>query len=367
MAAKARLYHTNRIKAAATSITASSEESSLPAVWIKDQIPTKRWRTKTGWTVVAGFNDKIDFNRGGVKVATIAAATYATGAALATAIVTALEAADATPVWACSYSTSTKKFTISSDLAFTLLFGTGANPTASPAKDLGFAVADTSSATSHTGGTAVYQSRHWLKADLGSALSVEAGIAHSHNLSSTAVVTLQGNASDAWTSPSSTTTLSGSGTGPRIATLSPSATLRYWRLVLDDVQNTAGYVELGLWYAGTDEEPSVTYSTGYTKEHQDLSQLARAFNGTIFGLTNSQPRAWTLEWTEIVDADKDILEALKDAAPMGTCFFIALDATNDLTGSTVYVARSAPMTVQEIGPSPTGNYWTVSLPIVEAV
>jgi hypothetical protein len=102
-------------------------------------------------TISAGVNDKIDFNRGGVKVATIAAATYYSAALLAAAVVTALEAADATPVWACSVS-ATGRVTISAGAtSFTLLFSTGANAATSARHVLGFGVVDTASATSATG------------------------------------------------------------------------------------------------------------------------------------------------------------------------------------------------------------------------
>src|SRR5687768_8839367 len=116
-----RFLHTNRTQAAAAIRTASSTDTAFAISWLLDQMRSRVWRSKSGWTIVAGFNDKIDFNRGGVKVATIAAGTYTTAALLAAAVVTALEAADATPAWACSYSGSTFKFTISSDIAFVLL------------------------------------------------------------------------------------------------------------------------------------------------------------------------------------------------------------------------------------------------------
>src|SRR6185503_2128461 len=101
--------------------------------------------------------------------------TYTTGSALATAIVAALEAEDATPVWACAYNPTTHTFTLSADLAHTLLWSTGANATKSIGRDLGFDTsADDASATSHTADVASYQSRHALYFDLGSSQALEA-------------------------------------------------------------------------------------------------------------------------------------------------------------------------------------------------
>ncbi len=103
-----------------------------------------------GFQVIAagasGANSKIDFNRGGVKAATVAAGDY-TADEMCAVIVTALEAADSTPVWACSFDVSTGKFTISADQAFTLLWGTGANAAADMHKLLGFDAADQASSS----------------------------------------------------------------------------------------------------------------------------------------------------------------------------------------------------------------------------
>jgi hypothetical protein len=110
----------NRGAAGATQLLASSSQSTHPVIWLKNQLRSMRWRSARYWTI-GPDNARINFNRGGVKTAIIAFGTY-TADELCAAIITALEAADSTPVWACSYSTSTFKFTISSDLAFLLLW-----------------------------------------------------------------------------------------------------------------------------------------------------------------------------------------------------------------------------------------------------
>lgn len=104
-------------------------------------------------TITAGSNDKIDFNRGGVKAATIAAATYYSAADLATAVDTALTAADGATSWTVTVS-ATGRFTIAASASFTLLFSTGANAATSARHVLGYGSVDTGSATSQT---ATYQ------------------------------------------------------------------------------------------------------------------------------------------------------------------------------------------------------------------
>jgi len=79
-----------------------------------------------GAVVEAGYNDKLDFNDGAVKAATVAAATYATMEALATAVQNAMNAVSTD--WECVYSRDTRKTRINRlSGTKTLLTATGAN------------------------------------------------------------------------------------------------------------------------------------------------------------------------------------------------------------------------------------------------
>jgi len=331
MAGAPRLCVINRIAAAATVLSASGAQTAAPVAWLKDQLRSKSWRSPLGWTITAGFNDKIDFNRGGVLVATVAPGAYATGAALAAAIVTALEAADATPVWACSYSVSTFKFTVSSDLAFTLLWASGANTGVACHKELGFAVADTGSATSQVGANAVHQSRHFIKADLGSALSVQVGIVINHNAGAGGSLTFQGNATDAWTAPTVNQALAGDA-AIRIAFIA-TQTLRYWRLVIDDCGNALGYAEVGLWNAGPYTQPSVSYAVGFSKKWEELSEVSVTPSGAHWQDERPRRPVWSLHWSEVLESDRAALAAAFAFVPKGKCFFFTFDAVTDPTAT----------------------------------
>lgn len=106
--------------------------------------------------VQTGVNDKIDFTEdGGAEVtATLAAGTYTT-TALAAEIKTKMEAVNGTDTYAVTFSTSTKKFTITKSAGvFVLKWATGTNAATAADSLLGFA-ADTSSAIAATSATAV--------------------------------------------------------------------------------------------------------------------------------------------------------------------------------------------------------------------
>ena len=337
-----RILVTNRVQAPATVLTASSVLGSAPVAWLKDQLRSKTWRSAIGWTIVAGFNDKIDFNRSGVKVATLTAGTYATGADLAAHIVARLEAADATPVWACSYSGSTFKFTISSDLSFTLLWGSGANTGTACHKDLGWAASDTGASTSQVATNAAYTSRHWVKADLGSALAVRAGIAVNHNAGAGGTFTLQGNATDAWTAPSVTQALAGDAS-IRIAFLGADQTYRYWRLLIDDCGNALGYGEVGVWFAGPYTQPSASFAEGWGKIPQAQNSVGFTKSGAHFVDVYPERPVWTpIGWRGLTAAQRDAIMNAFASVSTGVCFFFAFNAV-DAPTATEYVFLDQPI------------------------
>jgi hypothetical protein len=369
MAASAhRLLVTNRFQASTSTRSASSTNAAFAVSWLLDQMRSKVWRSATGWTIVAGDNDKIDFDRGGVLDATIAPGTYATAAALCAAIVTALQAADATPVWACTYSGTTFKFTISADMAFELLLNSGANVAAAVWIDLGYSTAaDTGSATSHVAGTAVHQSRHWIKVDLGSALAVTASVAINHNLSGSGTITLQGNATDAWTSPSFSqalsTTMNETATSPagRLAFFSNPG-VRYFRFLINDVGNTAGFAEVGILYLGPYSQPAYNYSNSFRRPRRDLSAINKAVRGAHYQDQRPMQRLYGVQWSDFPDVDRAALEAALDLVPKGKNFFFAFDAVND-TANTVYLYFEEDV---EVAVS-SGDYWTIAGVMAEAL
>jgi hypothetical protein len=190
-----------------TIITASSQETSLPVAFLRDPLPTRKWRSKLGWNVVAGYNDKLDFTEAAVaRVATITAGNYATGAAYATAVQTAMNAAPGhVNTYTVTYDPATKAFTITRSAgaaALVLTFQTGANEVLNKGahRDLGFTDTDLSGVTQT--GSAAYHSREWVRFDFGSAQAATVGIVHAHNMGTTGTANLYFKTADsqAWTS-----------------------------------------------------------------------------------------------------------------------------------------------------------------------
>jgi hypothetical protein len=342
-------------------LACSSAENARPVRWLRDQVRSKSWRTQIGWTIVSGWNDRIDVSRGGsTYVATIAAGTYGTGTELAAAIVTALEAADPTPVWACSYSATLFTFTVSADLAHTLLFGTGANLARSAALEIGFAAADSTSATSHTGATAVYQSRHYVSVDLGQALETKAAMVVGHNGGS---FQLRGAAAaaDALTNPATTQTLAGTSTLQ--AVFYAGATYRYWALIIDNRTSEDGFMEVGVWYLGTYLEPAKQYSQAFRRARQDYSSVGLSSYGSNYQDRQGQAQTLELQLSNQTKADADAIDSMAAFLGVGRNLFVTLDPAAPADSLYVYLPR--PPSIAYAARSV--NLWNVAIGLVESV
>ena len=127
-------YNTGTVQAA--SLTPGSYTPMALAQHVANQLTVGGpYQVGYGFTIVSGYNDKLDFNDGAVKAATIAAGVY-TGESLATAIAAALNALSSG--WTCTFSRATLLFTISRAGSFGLTFDGGANSATNIGPTIGF-------------------------------------------------------------------------------------------------------------------------------------------------------------------------------------------------------------------------------------
>lgn len=365
MAGNARWLYTNLVQAAVSVLSASSFEVSFPLAYLLDPLRSAVWRSRLGWNIVVGFNDKLDFIDGGAaRVATLTAGNYQTGVLMATHLTTQINAVAVTNTYLVTYDTATAKFTFARATgAGTFGIELSAPNAASVATDLGLTnpATDKTGSTSYLADLAAYHSREFLKVDLGSALACQAGIVINHNAGAGGTFTHQGNATDAWAAPTINQTLAGNA-DIRIAFFG-SSSQRWWRLLISDVQNSAGYSEVGIWFSGPYTTPSVNYSIDHGYEFQELSSQEFAPGGAGFQDRRARRQAWKLSWIDLQDADRLILEAVGVACPAGTCLFFAFDGLNSPLG-TQYVYLAANMSVDL---SDSSIYWNVSVPIAQAL
>lgn len=88
----------------------------------------------------------------------------------------------------------------------------------------------------------------WIKVDLGSAKVIKFVGLLNHNLSSGATITIEGNATDSWATPTYTATMTWV-----VANCFKiiNQEFRWWRVTIADAGNTDGYIQIGQWLVGT--------------------------------------------------------------------------------------------------------------------
>lgn len=366
-----RLAYQNFCQLGPTVISSSSQDSAFPRVWVRDALPTKVWRSKLGYNVVAGRNDKLDFSEAGTaRVATLTAGNYGTAADYATQVQTAMNAAPgATNTYTVTYDATTLKFTIAratGSNALVLKWSTGTNATTSAGKDLGFDTsADSSGSTSYTAANVSYHSREWLKFDLASALTAKVAMVIGHNLGS-GTITVRANSSDAWTAPAFSQALSGN-TRIVINYFSADQTYRWWEFLIDDVANPAAYSQIGVSYIGSYFQPGRAVKQGYSDKIEDLSTITESDQGALFQDRKPSRHVIDVVFPRLRVTDRNAFDSMSDFLGIGRPLFLSLDPQNT-PEETRYVALAAPFEYeQSVGDGSPPDRWTIHALFKEAI
>jgi hypothetical protein len=362
-----RISYNNLCQASASVITTPSVASGYAKSWLKDPLRSKTWRSKSGWTIEAGFNDKLDFNEGvsGDATATITADNY-TGSELATEIQTQMNSAATDNTYTVTYSDSTYKFTIARDsgsASINLEWATGDNAGYSIGADIGFDTsADDTGATSYTGDYGVYQSRHYVKFDLASCSAVDNSFIHYFNIESSASVKLQADTADTttdWTNPSVSTSMT---IGDVVVSwLTSTNSYRYWRFLIDNTKCSDGYTYVGIPYLGGYLQPP-GISNRFAEDYVELSEVGLSDHGAPFQLERDRARSYDLVWVALTSAQKDTISTAASYLRVGRPMFFSLDPQND-PDDAVYAFVRSPVSLQHIPP----DHWQMTMSIVEAL
>jgi hypothetical protein len=317
-----------------------------------------RWRSKTGWNVIAGFNDILDFTEAGTaRVATIVAGNYATTNAYAAAVATAMSTAPShSNTYTIQYDTSTHKFAVSrstGSAALVLKVTDGANLAVTAWDDLGF-TANKTGDTVYIADLASYHSKEYVKIDLVSTPSIAVVILFDHNFTSAGVVTAQANSIDDFVPPDFQQAVTGDTSIRILFPDSAIAGMRYWRLVIKDQGNTTGYSEFGVPFLGSYLQPANSYDQGYATGPKSYSAIARADHGAVFVDRRQRAKVYTLQWPLLSQSDSDAFDAMDAAVSVGGPFFFHADPTNRPL-LTYYMTLTAPI-MQTQGPGDGPNF-----------
>lgn len=371
MATAPRLWTSNAIFNGA-GLVESSQAVGHPAEALRDQQRSYFWRSEVGWTI-GDHNNKIDFDAGGGPLtATVVNGYYASGAALTTAVVNALEAAASGPVWACSYNVAAANtFRISEGSNFSLLNLTGSNAYRSIMPSLGYTMlADLSGATGYTAPCASFQSEHFLEITL-TAAQAAAGITSAAILDTNFLggqignaIVVESNSTFAWSSPTSRLALNAASFGRAYFA---STTHQYWRLRVHDVSNPASYFQIGILWLGLYVQSPYCFSVNQTRKPRDFSTIQTAIPGQHAATFRSRRKEMSLEVLEVADATAETtLRAFFSSISMGQNFILDLDPSLAVsTPADGFLYGFLPDTETEA--FVPFDYWTFQFPFAEAL
>ena len=276
-----RLLKTNLCTEGATSIVASSANPNFPVTNLSNPLRSKRWRS-SGTFVIDATNNKINFKEsamGSELTATLSSGSYSI-TSLKAEIKTEMEAVGASD-YTITYSGTTGLWTIVSNGAyFSLLNNTGSDSSVSTFKvALGFPNTDKTGGLTYTGSLIAIHTKESVVFDLVTSQDItsvvllwpkEDGI----KLSSSAVVKIEANATDVWTAPAVSQTMT-IDDNYLVSShfFSTTQSYRYWRVTIEDPRNPYLYVELGLVWIGENvafNEPE----NGFSYKLKDLSNVS---------------------------------------------------------------------------------------------
>lgn len=318
-------------------LSATSEDPEFPVSNISKYIRSKKFRT-TGFFIVDNANKYLDFeDAAGIELtATIAIGNY-TPTTLAAAIKSAMQAVGA-HTYTVSFSATTGKWTIASNHTYLkLLANTGTNAASAIFDTIGFdTTADDSGDTTYAGARIAIHSYEAVLIDLGAAAAIDTFVllfdpVSGLRLSSSAVVRIQANATNSWSSPAVDVVVTADTQFNIFSKYwSSDQTYRYWRVKVVDPQNAFLYVELGKIILAKATQLSRLPSNGFKWVKVDRSRKMTNEYGHEYVDSYPLKAALQVSMTHLPYADAKTLDSIFQRVGSAIPLFVVLDPTETL-------------------------------------
>lgn len=334
--------------------TVSSEDAEFPASNLYDQsIRGRVWRSAGCFEITSANKGIVFYETAATPLtASIAEATYTNISDFLVAVKAALDAAGDSTYTVTQNSTS-KKIVIASNHSggggiFSLIW-TNVGSTAADVLGFDTATNDTGS-FSYTADEIRIHTSEWLKWDMGASSNPDIFIAIGKKnlaigLSETAVIKLQGNTTDVWTSPQYEATLSYDEVAIYITKASGdsglhASALRYWRLSIVDRSNSVGYIELsnvylGEYYTPTRGRPQFPFSV----RSVDFSSDTQFQSGAKSYLRRQRSQTFNFDWEGLTTAEKEQFDSFSQDLGTSKNFYIVFDPEAVFSTSINYAIR----------------------------
>jgi hypothetical protein len=319
-------------------LTATSSSASFPVNNLTDYIRAKEWRSSGNFTITDS-NKYIDFKEssgGAEATATLTTGDY-TSTTLATEIKTRIEAVSPNArTYTISYSSTTGKWSITGETYLDILFSSGTNASNSVGASIGYASSDYTGAVTYTSANTAIHTHEAIEIDLKSTEEIDTvallfDLDGGSNLTSSAVVKIQANATPEWSSPAVDVTLSFDNTyGIYTHYFTTDQSYRYWRVYIADPSNTDLYVAIGKIILGKGTTLSRSIDIGFALTWNDYSQITSNDFGHQYVDLYPVRKELTFNYNVLSYADIQTLEGIflrnKQAVPV----FCALDGVEDI-------------------------------------
>lgn len=329
--------------------TVSSEQTAFPDTNVYQGVRrSKVWRSNGYWEITSSNKVIIFRETVGVDLtATIVESNYTSDTTFLAAIKTALDAAGDSTYTVTRDSTTNKIKITSNGGGGGGVFQLRCNDAAfTAATTLGFSTASNlTGALTYTADTLKINTSEWLRWDFGISTNPEAfvlvGVRNSSiKISATATIKLQANATDVWTAPSVDLTLTYNDDAIVSFNTSGMGAYRYWRLLITDVSNSNGYVEVSKVYLGNIYVPArggVQFP--FKSRPTTRSTMVYSEGGQPFCDTRERGQTFDLDWNGLQKADIAQFETFWKNLAMHKPWFVCLDPDSAFSSNANYFTR----------------------------
>jgi hypothetical protein len=200
--------------------------------------------------------------------------------------------------------------------------------------------------------------------DLGSAMSIQAVILLDHTLTEEAAdIKLQGNATDTWSDPAVSETLTYSaGTIKKV--LSSPQEYRYWRIIFTK-SGASEYRDIGRVFLGPVSTIEQSFSYGSLEiDSVDLSETEYSLAGQSYSIIRDSYDEISGEFYFITDSQMQQIESLCAYVGTHTPFFIAIDSQS-ISMKWMYYGKLSKLGKRKVEHLKGGIYWSVPFKLRE--
>jgi hypothetical protein len=186
-----------------------------------------------------------------------------------------------------------------------------------------------------------------LYLDCGTPVTAQCGIICFNNFLVGATVGFYGNSINTWGSPAFSEVIAVVNNGVMGSFWTAAKTYQYWKVGVTDTGNSDGFTEIGKVFLGPYSSPVRNFDMPYTQKFVDPSSAYFSVGGQKVTVKRDKFRKFSITFTNLSKADRDLLWALYDKVGIHSGFFVCMDADGTFAEETIYAGfESNPLEVQ---------------------